>query len=87
MEAYLGAHGYDVWNSIIVGSASTDVSRSYNSKAMNVILSDFSYFLKAQVGQCSLARRIWKKLKSLYLKKNTSQYEDDNDCNSNRENT
>jgi len=51
MEAYLGAHGYDVWCSIIYWNIYTNESRRYNTKEMNVILSALPHSMRSNVGQ------------------------------------
>lgn len=73
MEAYLQAHGYDVWQSVVSGDASANESRRYNTKATNVIRIILPGTVKAKVNRCSSARSLRKKLHDLYSKKHVAQ--------------
>lgn len=48
MEVHLQAHG--VWEAIVSRDTSTDETKRYNSKAMNVILNVLPNSMKTNVG-------------------------------------
>jgi len=71
MEVTLQAHG--VWESIVSRDTSTDESKRWNLKAMNVILNVLPNSVKTKVGQCS-TKALWEKRHNLYSRKKLSQY-------------
>ena len=71
MEVHLQAHG--VWESVVFGDTSTEKSKMYNSKTINVILNVFPNSVKTKVGQCSIAKALWEKLHNLYSTKKSCQ--------------
>ena len=58
--------GCEVWESIVTRDTTTDELKEYNSKSLEEILNVLSYFVKGNVGQCSLAKIFWEKLQKLY---------------------
>lgn len=61
------------YGNLVSRDTSTDTTKRYNSKAMNVILNVFPNFVKTEVGQCSTTQAHWEKLHNIYSTKQSCQ--------------
>jgi hypothetical protein len=76
MKEFLGAQGYDVWYSTVIGyigskkpkiSANKELKRN-NKITMYFILEGLPNPVKDKVGQFSSAKELWDKIHNIYLK-------------------
>jgi hypothetical protein len=75
MKAYIQAHGFQVWKSIVDGyiaptvpptSDKTMKLSENNSKAINALLNDLIDMVFTKVAHCKSAKEIWDKLQNIY---------------------
>jgi hypothetical protein len=75
MKAYIQAHGFQVWQSIVDGYTAPTVPPTNdkavklgenNSKAINALLNGLSDTVFTKVAHCKSAKEIWDKLQNIY---------------------
>jgi hypothetical protein len=75
MKAYIQAHGFQVWQSIVDGYIAPTVPPTSdkavklsenNSKAINALLNGLSDTIFTKVAHCNSAKEIWDKLRNIY---------------------
>jgi hypothetical protein len=75
MKAYIQAHGFQVWQSIVDGYIAPTVPLTNekavklgenNSKAINALLNGLSDKVFTKVADCKSAKEIWNKLQNIY---------------------
>jgi hypothetical protein len=75
MKAYIQAHGFQVWKSIVDGYTSPTVPPTndkamklgeHNSKAINSLLNVLSDTIFTKVSHCKSAKEIWDKLRNIF---------------------
>jgi hypothetical protein len=75
MKAYIQAHGFQVWQSIVDGYTTTTVPPTNdkavklgenNSKAINALLNGLSDTVFTKVAHCKSAKKIWDKFQNIY---------------------
>jgi hypothetical protein len=80
MKAFIGAHGYDVWYSVVTGytgSKKLKIVAKKELKINNKIIMDFileglSNRIKDKLEQCSSSKELWDKLHILLFKESLS---------------
>jgi hypothetical protein len=75
MKAYIQAHGFQVWQSIIDGYTAPVVPPTNdktvklgenNSKAINALLNGLSDTIITKVALCKYSKEIWDKIRNIY---------------------
>jgi hypothetical protein len=75
MKAYIHAHGFQVWQSIVDGYTAPAVPPTIekavklgenNSKSINALLNGLSDTVFTKVAHCKSTKDIWEKLRNIY---------------------